>query len=256
MFRGLAIAAVMAVLAVGSFFPQQGARAGDDAYAFLILDGQKVKWGAPRLGTPAHVRFAFLRTAVERPGSINCRSMRPFPPRLGPNGLTNATIAAEFRGAFATWQSLAGIRFEEVADAADADIILGVQAVPAGIAYADIVPRKRPGADMSEIRKAAVCFNPDFGWKSRFDGNLTIYDVRYVALHEIGHAIGLDHVWGEPGRIMAIKYQERFRQPQPGDVAGARALYGGPTTEPAPAPKPVPKLGLRTASTVAGPATR
>jgi hypothetical protein len=243
---------MIAVLAAASLFPQRGARAGDDPYAFLILDGQKVKWGAPRLGTPALVRFAFLKTAVERPGSINCRSMRPFPRRLGPNGLTNATIAEEFRAAFATWQSLAGIRFEEVADAADADIVLGVQTIPKGIAYADIVPRKRPGTDVTEIHKAAVCFNPEFGWKSRFDGNLTVYDVRYVALHEIGHAIGLDHVWGKPGSIMAIKYQERFRQPQPGDIAGARALYGGPDIAPAPVPKP----GLRTVSTDAGKAPR
>jgi len=49
--------------------------------------------------------------------------------------------------------------------------------------------------------------------------------VRYVAAHELGHALGLDHAWGSD-KLMRFQYEERFYVPQRPDIAGAAFLYG------------------------------
>jgi hypothetical protein len=67
--------------------------------------------------------------------------------------------------------------------------------------------------------------NPEQAWKVGFDGDLEVYDIRYTLMHEIGHAIGLDHP-GVPGELMDFRYLETFSSLQPGDRAGAASLYG------------------------------
>ena len=49
--------------------------------------------------------------------------------------------------------------------------------------------------------------------------------MRYTIAHEIGHTIGLDHPSGA-GQIMGYRYEETFRELQPGDISGAVLLYG------------------------------
>ncbi|MEX2470088.1 MAG: matrixin family metalloprotease, partial [Pseudohongiellaceae bacterium] len=50
-------------------------------------------------------------------------------------------------------------------------------------------------------------------------------DFRRIALHELGHAIGLDHEFNEPA-IMARNIGD-IDSLQPDDIAGVNALYGG-----------------------------
>jgi hypothetical protein len=52
-----------------------------------------------------------------------------------------------------------------------------------------------------------------------------VYDLRYTFMHEIGHAIGLDHP-DSPEALMDYHYTEMFSALQPGDIAGADLLYG------------------------------
>ena len=59
----------------------------------------------------------------------------------------------------------------------------------------------------------------------RFDGDIDVYDMRYTLVHEIGHAIGLDHP-GPSGQVMSFRYTENFSGLQPGDFHGVRLLYG------------------------------
>ncbi len=79
--------------------------------------------------------------------------------------------------------------------------------------------------EIAEITRSAVCLNPAHKWKIGFDGDLKSYDLRYTFAHEIGHAIGLDH-YLRGSSIMHFKYRETFRSLQPGDIAGARWVYG------------------------------
>src|SRR3546814_17194845 len=62
-------------------------------------------------------------------------------------------------------------------------------------------------------------------WKVGVGGDVTVYDLRYAIAHEAGHAIGLDHP-SPSGQLMSFRYDELFRDLQPGDVAGVVALYG------------------------------
>lgn len=222
-FQLLAVAA----LAVTGPLAANAPAAAED-YRLLSLQGLKVKWGETRLGTPAQVRYAFLDADVARPEGINCRAMRPFPAALGQKQVTSDAAKGAFRAAFRLWASVAAVSFREVADEAEADVVIGVQADPTGIAFADVQPDAVGGAPLAAIRRAAICLNPEKAWKSGFDGNLRSYDLNYVALHEIGHVLGLDHVWSKPGQVMSVAYTERHLALRPGDIAGARILYGVP----------------------------
>ena len=83
------------------------------------------------------------------------------------------------------------------------------------------------GADESivPIDQAYVCLNPKSRWKTGFDGNLEVYDLRHTFTHEVGHAIGLDHP-DSTGAVMAFRYDERVRDLQTSDIAGVQRLYG------------------------------
>ncbi len=85
----------------------------------------------------------------------------------------------------------------------------------------------------NRITDADVSFNPSTGFSdARF---------RQVAMHELGHVIGLDHsdACGDSGlgTLMNSRLVESFGAPQPDDVAGMNFVYAsgqGPTPTPRP----------------------
>ena len=102
-------------------------------------------------------------------------------------------------------QAVAGIEFRHSADPATADIVIGALAEPRGIAYANVAFRSpADGADVASLQQALVCFNPAQRWSVGFDGDPATFDIRYSAMHEIGHAIGLPHA-DDPASIMCCR---------------------------------------------------
>ena len=190
----------------------------------LALQRQIVKWAGPTLGTGAVVRYAFVRQPTERPGAINCREIEPVDAALTRGPLRQADFERELRFAMAAWQAAADVRFEPAEDPATADLLIGAQRRPRGIAFADVIPSPGVAGDVAPIARAAICFNPLLDWEVGFDGDKATPDVRYVAAHELGHVLGLDHAAGDA--LMNHKYRERHRVPQPADLAGAVRLYG------------------------------
>jgi hypothetical protein len=225
--------AVLAMLGTGLAVACHGAAASDQSL-LLRLDGAYVKWGTPRLGTPAQVRYAFISGPMQFPGAINCDAMVPLGPLLNASGIERESFRQEVAAAFGLWEAVAGVRFVESADAATADILIGAQANPRGFAFtnvdhgrAGLTPVSSTAFQVRRIQRSLICLNPTKLWKIGFDGNLDVYDIRYTIAHEVGHAIGLDHP-SPSGELMSFRYTEDFRALQPGDVAGAVALYGEP----------------------------
>jgi hypothetical protein len=214
-------------VAVGLLWPLLSAAGAADAesYKILRLDGNNVRW-QPVGGKPPVISYAIATQQMGFPGARNCQKITAPDELLAASALTIATFRDEVAAAFAMWQAVADIRFREADSVDEADIVLGAQVEPTGHAFADVFYDAASRERLKPISKALVCLNPSKAWKIGFNGDLRTYDIRYTIAHEIGHAIGLDHPNGA-GQIMGYRYEERFRQLQPGDVAGAVVLYGG-----------------------------
>jgi hypothetical protein len=194
-------------------------------YRHLVLDGHALKWGEPVLGTGATVTYALVEEKVGFPGARNCGFMASLGGMLSRNGIEAGSFSRELAEALRVWEGAADITFSP-ADPATADILIGAQVKPAGYAFANVdYDQTETGRGPRSISRSMVCLNPARPWKIGFDGDLDIYDLRYTLIHEIGHAIGLDHP-AIAGQLMAYKYGEKFRVLQAGDIRGVEALYG------------------------------
>ena len=87
-----------------------------------------------------------------------------------------------------------------------------------------------------------VVFNRKFSWNSyrgntrRADGGGNLIDIRRVALHEFGHALGLDHPDDHGQSVPAIMNSRigNTDSLQPDDTSGVQSIYGSiPTAAPA-----------------------
>lgn len=197
---------------------------GGGGYRLLELDGYRVKWGEQKLGVGASISYAFADENLRFETARNCRDLAPAKALSGEH-LPFETLARETAAAFQVWERAADLSFHRVADARDADIILGAQGRPLMRAFANVssAPDEREG--VRTIEQALICLNPEQRWKVGFDGNEDVYDIRYTLIHEIGHALGLDHP-GPAGQVMGFRYTEAFPELQPGDLRGIRLLYG------------------------------
>lgn len=218
----------------------------------LVLEGSWVKWGAPEWSAGATVTYGFATADVKSPSARNCATLRPLDGLEKQTGLADEHVRAEAAAAFAAWSKAANLTFIETPNAAQADILLGAQGNPQGRAFTNIelftgplasapaterglvagdAPATAPAKAHSvrTIRQALICLNPRARWKIGFDGDLDVYDLRYTFMHEIGHAIGLDHP-GAAGALMGFRYDEKLKGPTPSDGDAARRLYGSTLT--------------------------
>ncbi|NBS27205.1 MAG: hypothetical protein EBS81_13025, partial [Gammaproteobacteria bacterium] len=76
------------------------------------------------------------------------------------------------------------------------------------------------------IDQTDILFNNSFNWDVYSGARRPEIDFRRVALHELGHAVGLGHEETEVA-IMAPSLGD-IDVLQPDDIAGANAIYGGP----------------------------
>ncbi len=237
------------------FFVTGGAPASADA--LLEVDGHLLKWVSQASAPATTITYAVLTGPYALPGGRrilspdNCSSMHAFNDIVAASPAVSAEAAGRaLHAAFAAWEAAANVKFVEARDPLQANIVVGAQDVPAGRAFTNLsylsdhgslpvekalggpqppAPRAEAQLDggVSEIEQSYVCLNPGSRWKTGFDGNLDVYDLRHTFMHEIGHAIGLDHP-GSSGSVMAYRYDEGVHELQASDVAAVQRLYGPP----------------------------
>jgi hypothetical protein len=212
-----------------SFTPSQSAQSTErrnhqpPQHRLLVIGGTQLHW-AKLPGETLVLRYAFLSRSMNFREARNCRKMHPIDAIAGRKSLSVDAVKREIAAGLAQWSTIADVTFREIENAKYADILIGVRERRTGTAFADVFPIKKIGRRQF-IRRSLICFNGDQSWKIGFNGNLESFDLRYVAAHESGHAIGLDHP-SRTGQVMSFKYTEQFRFLQPGDVFGAVRLYG------------------------------
>ena len=165
-----------------------------------VPDGflQGSKWGPDEFGTAAMVTWSY-----ETIGS-NQTDLADFMP---------TGFNSEIEAAFQAWSDVADINFQQVSSGGD--ISLYGQSIdgPGGVAGTASFPNH----PVNRIR-----FDTDNSWS--VDGSAGT-DVRRLAVHEIGHAIGLLH---PPGVIARMNHSvsSAYEGLLPNDVAGVQAIYG------------------------------
>ncbi len=134
------------------------------------------------------------------------------------------------RAAFTTWQAASRLYFIEVCNPAQADILISWQNGDHGdggafdgpfgtLAHAFFPPPN--GALAGDIH-----FDDGETWTPQFlFGGPQPVDLQTVALHEIGHSLGLEHST-VPGAIMGPFYFSSQRNLGQDDIDGIRSIYG------------------------------
>jgi hypothetical protein len=90
----------------------------------------------------------------------------------------------------------------------------------------------------STITEADILFNSNQSWDSYRGSLRSAYDVQRVALHESGHALGLDH--SSLSNAIMYAYINNTYQLTSDDISGAQALYGPAGSTPTPTPTVTP----------------
>lgn len=145
-------------------------------------------------------------------------------------GSIGAIYQQTIQDAFTRWASVAGLTFVQATDSTSVDIrfgwgnlpstassyTLGLTPVPAG-------PRFRPDVEiqLEDPQYLALNADPTLGWLY----GSTAATLFQVALHEIGHALGLGHDT-DLNSVMYPTASASTRNLDATDIAGIDALYG------------------------------
>jgi hypothetical protein len=179
-----------------------------------VLEGWK--WGDPVFGTPGGVvEWSFTSSSF-------AGQHYSF---LSPHG----DFHSDIRRAFDRWESVTNIDFQEVGDAFANDIRVGFASLDgaAGATLGECWQITWITTPVTPARME-IAFDDDEAWVWRNgqiveeQSGVSFYS---VALHEIGHAIGLDHYEGE-GAVMNSFISASSGDLLPSDIAGVQALYG------------------------------
>jgi hypothetical protein len=166
---------------------------GDTMAYDFSLEG--AKWGSPELGTAGGT----VTWAVD--DSISQAEMQSI------------------NAAFAEWSEVANIQFQEVSSTADADIDFSNSAIDGAGNVLGVTGFRFSGG---QLQSADIQF--DSG------DNLSGSEFSLVAIHEIGHAIGLGHFNDDPA-VMNSTANFSLTGLAQSDIDGVVALYGADTTD-------------------------
>lgn len=178
----------------------------------MPYDAGDLKWGETTLGTPSGT----ITYSVDYGDVLN------FAP-----GYSQEDFDAALMAAFDRWEEVASIDFQTVPYSEPADVVVNAASLGGAAGVAQYTFDENPG--LSEIYSGIITFNSDLTWTPYDEaGGVNFYA---VALHEIGHIIGLGHVNDSSEIMNSVIYADDLGS---GDIAGAQYLYGrDPDDEPA-----------------------
>jgi len=189
------------------------------------------KWGSSTLGTSGGtVTYSFMGNGISfsAEGYGNSTALTSLPN-------FQACFITEIQNAFTAWQAVANIEFVQVTDSgaafngagATGDIRIGAHAFDGAsgtLAHAYYPPPNGNSA------AGDMHFDSAENWTCNTSG----MDIGVVALHEIGHSLGLGHERTTTIALMNPYYNSSLNTLQSDDINGSTAIYGSATLAAAP----------------------
>jgi hypothetical protein len=193
---------------------------------------------SPRCGVPDQPSRLFLRALqFTTNGSRWQNTNVSFRFTNFTGDLTQAQVRTAVRNAFNSWSAVTPLRFTEVATGGDILIAFAVGNHGDGAANAFdgsggvLAHAYPPGGGIG----GDVHFDDAETWTIAVPTPTNSFDLETVALHEIGHALGLGHSL-DVNSVMFANYSGQRRDLRFDDIDGIRSVYGSNSTDIKPIP--------------------
>ena len=153
--------------------------------------------------------------------------IRNFPSSMGNN---HKGVRDTIKAAAEAWSKVSLLTISEAKDISSADIVIQFVKGHHGNHKSFDGPDSSLGHARDPVYGGDVCFNDYVKWTvdSRDSKRYTRYDLLHLALHELGHALGLGHS-NDNNAVMAPFYKRsggNARSLTRGDIDGIQKLYG------------------------------
>lgn len=135
--------------------------------------------------------------------------------------ITDADFQGEIISSLSSWENVADIRFELVSDSKDVDIRFGWRDIDGkgNVLGQTTTPSSGP------LKNVVIALDVNEDWFLSGDAPQGQIDFSSTVIHEVGHAIGIDHSETEAA-LMNATYSSTIFDLQIDDVNAATSVYG------------------------------
>ena len=139
--------------------------------------------------------------------------------------ISDAQFTSVIRAAFDAWEQVTNIDFVEVSDSSNVDIRLGYGDIDGSSGTLGVAYYSWNGSN--ELTQSFIEFDSAENWNLNIGGGGPGISAYLVALHEIGHAIGIGHS-DDSGAVMAAFLNNSLTGLTQDDIDAGQAIYGSP----------------------------
>jgi hypothetical protein len=199
------------------------------------------KWGELKFGAPAVIRYHFLEGKVPAEkmnvSALCDDNLKPMQTGLWGGSISQAAFEQEVVRAMAQWSAVAQVDFVRSESVQDADLLIGFalrnpsfpMSLFSGVTLAGVGFKSAPERTKTfqKNKVSVLCFSEDIRWHDGLGSSVlfSMSSVYPVALHEMGHVLGLAHIsYGQSIMRHDSKYMSSGLAKV--DIEGVRYLYG------------------------------